>query len=98
MLLALDTWIWFPFWMGLGLSSCSSASSPCGGAAGGHGCSGSRSSPSSSSPLFLNVVYIKGILDISLGRQASWRHVVPPAPTGADRAAGRAGMTSATSW
>ena len=27
--------------------------------------------------MFLNVVYLKGIWDISLARQATWKHVVP---------------------
>jgi hypothetical protein len=25
--------------------------------------------------MFLNVVFVKGVLDISLSRQASWKHV-----------------------
>ncbi|NTW41894.1 MAG: hypothetical protein HGA44_18770, partial [Cellulomonadaceae bacterium] len=31
---------------------------------------------------FLDIVYVKGVLDISLGRQASWKHVVHTAPAG----------------
>ena len=28
--------------------------------------------------MFLNVVYLKGILDLSLARQATWKHIVQP--------------------
>ena len=28
--------------------------------------------------MFLNVVYVKGVLDISVGSQARWKHVVSP--------------------
>ncbi len=30
--------------------------------------------------MFLNVVYVKGVLDISLGHQARWKHVVRSGP------------------
>ncbi len=38
--------------------------------------------------MFLNVVYLKGVADISLGRTASWKHVEhvrPRESTGAER-------------
>jgi poly-beta-1,6-N-acetyl-D-glucosamine synthase len=28
--------------------------------------------------MFLNVVYVKGVWDLSLARQATWKHVVQP--------------------
>ena len=28
--------------------------------------------------MVLNIVFVKGIIDISLGRQASWKHVTRP--------------------
>jgi hypothetical protein len=45
---------------------------------------------------FLDVVYVKGVLDITLGRQASWKHVEHAAPTDALSADARAadGLTA----
>jgi hypothetical protein len=40
---------------------------------------------------FLDVVYVKGVLDITLGRQASWKHVDHAAP--ADGPSARGGAT-----
>ena len=30
--------------------------------------------------MFLNLVYLKGIVDLSLARQATWKHVVQTGP------------------
>ena len=32
--------------------------------------------------MFLNVVYLKGIWDLSLAKQADWKHVVQTTPAG----------------
>jgi hypothetical protein len=29
--------------------------------------------------LFLNIVFVKGIVDLTLGRQASWKYIAQPA-------------------
>jgi hypothetical protein len=36
--------------------------------------------------MFLNLVFVKGILDISLGQQADWKHLTRPAKPGHARA------------
>ncbi|WP_206051790.1 glycosyltransferase [Nocardioides ferulae] len=76
MVLSLDTWVWFPFWLGIGglfvverLVSVWRGGWP------------ARVLSLSLFPelfyaLFLNLVFLKGILDISLNREAAWKHVV----------------------
>lgn len=80
MLLSLDEWIWFPFWMGLG--ALFSAERVVTVWKGGWRARllGLALFPELVFAAFLNIVYIKGILDISLGRQASWKHVDHTAP------------------
>jgi len=79
MALSLDSWIWFPFWVGLGLIfSLERVVSVWKG--------GWRARvlaatlfPELFYAMFLDVVYVKGVLDISLGSQARWKHVVASA-------------------
>lgn len=86
MTLSMDTWIWFPFWLGLGivfeLERIVTA-----------WYAGLRGRllaltlvPELLYDLFLDVVYVKGVIDISLGRQATWTHVTHSAPERASRA------------
>ncbi|HEY3574182.1 MAG TPA: glycosyltransferase family 2 protein [Arthrobacter sp.] len=73
--LALDTWIWFPFWLGLGaLFSVERVVTVW------HGGWRARLLALTVVPelvfdMFLNVVYVKGIIDMSVGREASWKHL-----------------------
>lgn len=88
MLLSSDGWIWFPFWMGLGvLFTVERVVTVWKG--------GWRARllavlmvPELLFDAFLDLVYVKGVLDISLGREAGWKHVqhaapAQPAPAGA---------------
>ncbi|WP_445155320.1 glycosyltransferase family 2 protein [Arthrobacter sp. Hor0625] len=80
MVFALDTWIWFPFWLGLGaLFMVERVATVWQG--------GWRARllavtlfPELFFDMFLNVVYLKGVADISLGRTASWKHLTPARP------------------
>ncbi|WP_448629566.1 glycosyltransferase family 2 protein [Cellulomonas soli] len=80
--LSSDQWIWFPFWIGLGgLFTLERVVTVWKG--------GWRARLLAATLLpelvfdaFLDVVYVKGVLDICFGRQASWKHVVHTAPTG----------------
>ncbi len=83
MLSALDSWVWYPFWLVVGgvfvIERVQSV---------WHGgwrarLLGLALFPELLFAMFLNVVYVKGILDISLARTATWSHVVPtdPRPT-----------------
>jgi len=76
---SLDQWIWFPFWLGLGgiflLERVVTVWS-----------GGWRSRllavtlvPELLFDMYLNIVYVKGIIDITFGRQATWSHLPTPA-------------------
>jgi poly-beta-1,6-N-acetyl-D-glucosamine synthase len=73
--LSVNTWIWFPFWIGMGLLfSVERIVTVWDG--------GWRARilavtliPELVFATFLDVVYVKGVLDILLARQASWKHV-----------------------
>jgi len=82
MVLALDQWVWFPFWVGVGwLFVLERVVTVWRG--------GWRARllalalfPELVYSLVLNAVFVKGILDIAVRRQASWKHVVQaPAPS-----------------
>lgn len=75
-LLAADHWVWFPFWLGLGaVFSIERVLTAWRG--------GWRARllaamliPELLFDAYLNLVYVKGVLDIARGRQADWKHVV----------------------
>jgi cellulose synthase/poly-beta-1,6-N-acetylglucosamine synthase-like glycosyltransferase len=83
MVFSLDVWIWFPFWLGLGgVFMIERVSTVWKG--------GWRARilaltlfPELFFDMFLNIVYIKGIIDISLGRTANWKHVTHTNAAGA---------------
>src|SRR4051794_4155870 len=82
MALALDSWVWFPFWVGLGLIfSLERVVSVWKGGWRARLLSAALF-PELFYAMFLNIVYVKGVLDISLGSQARWKHVVQPAGGG----------------
>jgi len=67
-----DVWIWFPFWIGMGLLF--SLERVIGVWRGGWRARlvAGLVLPELFYALFLNVVFVKGVLDISLGRRAAW--------------------------
>lgn len=75
MVFSLDVWVWFPFWLGLGgVFMIERVATVWKG--------GWRARilaltlfPELFFDMFLNMVYVKGIIDISLGRTANWKHV-----------------------
>jgi cellulose synthase/poly-beta-1,6-N-acetylglucosamine synthase-like glycosyltransferase len=75
MVVSLDTWVWFPFWLGLGaVFTLERVVTAWRG--------GWRARllaltlfPELFYAAFLNVVFVKGIADICLGRQAGWTHL-----------------------
>jgi cellulose synthase/poly-beta-1,6-N-acetylglucosamine synthase-like glycosyltransferase len=87
MVLSLDNWVWFPFWLGIGVVfSIERVVTVWKG--------GWRARllavtlfPELFFDMFLNVVYVKGIIDISLARQATWKHL-NHSPTGEPSKAG----------
>ncbi|WP_417554939.1 glycosyltransferase family 2 protein [Microbacterium sp.] len=75
MILAMDTWVWFPFWLGIGvLFSIERVVTAWRG--------GSRARivaalvlPELVYDCFLNLAFLKGVFEIAFGRSATWKHV-----------------------
>ncbi|GGC96376.1 hypothetical protein GCM10011512_24240 [Tersicoccus solisilvae] len=75
MLVAMDTWIWFPFWLGVGvLFAVERLVTVWKG--------GWRARvlaltvfPELCFDLFLDIVFVKGVVDITRGRRATWTHL-----------------------
>ena len=77
-LLSLDVWVWYPFWMGAGLVFV--VERLVGVWAGGRDARllGLALLPELFYAAFLDVVYVKGVLDIAFQREARWKHVSRP--------------------
>jgi hypothetical protein len=73
--LSVDSWVWFPFWMGLGLLF--AVERVVAVWAGGWRARllAVALLPELFFAAFLDVVYLKGVMDILLGRRAGWTHV-----------------------
>lgn len=75
MLLAMDTWVWFPFWLGIGvLFALERMITAWRG--------GWRARvvallifPELVYDCFLNLAFLKGVFEIAFGRRATWKHV-----------------------
>ncbi len=76
MVLALDSWIWFPFWLSIGLIFAVERVVSVWKGGWRARLLGATLFPGLVFAMFLNVVFVKGVLDISSGRQARWSHVV----------------------
>jgi cellulose synthase/poly-beta-1,6-N-acetylglucosamine synthase-like glycosyltransferase len=76
MLLSSDGWIWFPFWMGLGLLFTVERVVTVWKGGWRARLLAVLMVPELLFDAFLDLVYVKGVLDISLGREAGWKHVV----------------------
>lgn len=77
MALATTTWVWFPFWIGIGLVFTVERVVTVWRGGWKARLLGLSLFPELFYAMFLNVVYVKGIWDLSLARQATWKHVVP---------------------
>lgn len=80
MILALDNWIWFPFWVGIGLVFVLERVVTVWRGGWPARLLGLTLFPELVFAVFLNVIYVKGIFDIAFRRQASWQHVPTAAP------------------
>ena len=78
MVLATSTWVWFPFWVGIGLVFTLERVVTVWRGGWKARLLGLSLFPELFYAMFLNVVYLKGIVDLSLARQATWKHVVQP--------------------
>jgi cellulose synthase/poly-beta-1,6-N-acetylglucosamine synthase-like glycosyltransferase len=72
---SMDTWVWFPFWMGLGLLFAVERVVTVWDGGVRARLLGAALLPELIYATFLDVVYVKGVTDILLGRQAGWKHV-----------------------
>jgi biofilm PGA synthesis N-glycosyltransferase PgaC len=78
MVLATSTWVWFPFWIGIGLVFTLERVVTVWRGGWRARLLGLSLFPELFYAMFLNVVYVKGIWDLTLARQADWKHIVQP--------------------
>lgn len=76
MIVSLDQWVWFPFWMGLGLLFSIERIVTVWKGGWGPRIVAATLIPELVYASFLNAVYVKGVADILSSRKAEWRHVV----------------------
>ncbi|MCW2796757.1 glycosyltransferase family 2 protein [Nocardioides sp.] len=86
--LAVDSWVWFPFWVGIGLVFTLERLVTVWRGGWRARLLAVTLFPELGFALYLNAVYVMGILDITLGRRATWKHVVQPTGTGPIRVTG----------
>ncbi len=77
MLLSIDEWVWFPFWMVVGGVFVAERVLSVWRGGWAARLLGLSLFPELFFAMFLNVVYVKGIIDISLARTATWSHLAP---------------------
>lgn len=80
MMLAQDSWVWFPFWVGLGLIFMVERVVTVWKGGWKARLLGATLFPELFFAAVLNLVYVKGIFDIALGRSAKWKHVAHTLP------------------
>lgn len=78
MVLATSTWVWFPFWIGIGLVFTLERVVTVWRGGWRARLLGLSLFPELFYAMFLNVVYVKGIWDLTMAREADWKHVVQP--------------------
>lgn len=78
MVLATSSWVWFPFWIGIGLVFTLERVVTVWRGGWRARLLALSLFPELFYAMFLNVVYLKGIWDLTLARQADWKHIVQP--------------------
>ncbi|MDR7085180.1 cellulose synthase/poly-beta-1,6-N-acetylglucosamine synthase-like glycosyltransferase [Aeromicrobium panaciterrae] len=73
MVVSLDSWVWFPFWLGIGLVFILERVVTVWRGGWSARILGLTLFPELIFAVFLNVVYVKGIFDIAFRRQAAWQ-------------------------
>lgn len=85
MMTSFDQWVWFPFWLGTGLVFTVERVVTVWSGGWRARLLAATLFPELLYALYLDVVYLKGIIDMSLGRTATWKHIVQaPTAAGAD--------------
>jgi cellulose synthase/poly-beta-1,6-N-acetylglucosamine synthase-like glycosyltransferase len=89
MFLAMDVWVWFPYWLGVGVVFLVERVVTVWKGGWRARLLALSFLPELAYDLFLDIIYVKGIIDITRGRKASWGTVPPADPDAAiDRSAG----------
>ena len=74
--LSVDRWIWFPFWLGIGSVFMVERVVTVWKGGWRARLLAATLVPELLFDMYLDLVYVKGIIDVTLGRQAQWTHVV----------------------
>ena len=85
--LSVDRWIWFPFWLVVGAVFLTERVVTAWRGGWRARLLAATLLPELLFDMYLNLVYVKGIIDITLGRQAKWNHVTTPRPVVGQKAA-----------
>ena len=80
MIVSLDDWVWFPFWLGLGLLFMIERVVTVWRSGWQARLLALTLFPELFFAVFLNVVFVKGIFDIAFKRKASWHYLPQGAP------------------
>lgn len=76
MMTSFDQWVWFPFWLGTGMVFTVERVITVWRGGWRARVLAATLFPELLYALYLDVVYLKGIIDMSMGRTATWKHVV----------------------
>jgi cellulose synthase/poly-beta-1,6-N-acetylglucosamine synthase-like glycosyltransferase len=79
-LLAVDSWVWFPFWIAVGLLFAVERVVTVWAGGWRARMLAAALFPELVFASFLDVVYLKGVIDIVFGRRAGWKHATNQAP------------------
>lgn len=75
MILAVETWVWFPFWLGVGMLFAVERTVTVWRGGWRARLVAVLVFPELVYDCFLNLAFLKGVLDIAFGRSAAWKHV-----------------------
>jgi len=79
LIIASDEWIWFPFWLAIGFVFMIERVITAWKGGWRARLLAALVFPELLFAAFLDLVYVRSIIDISLGRKAAWKHVAHPA-------------------
>lgn len=75
MILAMDTWVWFPFWLGIGVLFAVERTVTAWRGGWRARIVAMLVFPELVFDCFLNLAFLKGVFEIAFGRRATWKHV-----------------------
>jgi cellulose synthase/poly-beta-1,6-N-acetylglucosamine synthase-like glycosyltransferase len=81
MVAALDSWVWFPFWLGLGVVFALERLVTVWKGGWRARLLSVTLFPELYYAMFLNLVFVKGVVDITVGNRAQWKHITPAGDT-----------------